>query len=79
MKSAIISEPVRQLPANVIDFRSHPVVRALENIGGSVSSNRELAKLMSVSEGEASKRWREIEDRLDIVRVGKQLSIRLRA
>lgn len=66
-------------PENVIQFPAkHPVVQALERNGGSVASNRELASLMSVSDGEASKRWQEIEHLLDVRRVGKELRIALR-
>jgi hypothetical protein len=68
--------PHNRLPANVVPF-SHPVVATLEK-HGPVSSNRRLAELMSVSEGEASKRCQEIEHLLDVHRVGKQLSIALR-
>lgn len=68
-----------QFPENVVDFQHHPVVAALQKNGGSVSSNRELASLMNVTEGEASKRWQEIQNRLEVQRVGKQLSIALRA
>lgn len=70
-------KPTR-LPENVIDFRAHPVVTALKNNGGSVSSNRELARLMNVTDGESSKRCQEIEGQLDIHRVGKELRIALR-
>jgi hypothetical protein len=69
----------KSLPANVVPLiAKHPVVAALENNGGSVASNRELAELMSVSAGEASKRWQEIEDQLSLSRDGKQLRISLR-
>lgn len=64
--------------ANVVQFPAkHPVLKALSDSGGTVSSNRELASLMSVSEGEASKRYREVADQLRIERVGKQLKISL--
>lgn len=68
-----------RLPANVVSFSSHPVVKALQENGGSVSSNRELARLMGVCDGEASKRCREISGRLKVERVGKELRIMLRA
>lgn len=70
------------LPANVIDFRrcdAHPVIAALERNGGSVASNRELARLMSVTDGEATKRVREVLDLLVTERVGKELRIALRS
>lgn len=68
-----------QFPENVISFQKHPVVTALKSNGGSVSSNQELADLMKVSKGEASKRWQEIEDQLIVTRHGKQLNIALKA
>lgn len=67
----------KRLPANVVAL--HPVVEALESNGGSVSSNQELAQLMGVTEGEASKRWQEIRWQLKLERQGKQLRIALRA
>lgn len=68
-----------QFPENVISFQKHPVVTALKANGGSVESNQELATLMSVSKGESSKRWQEIEDQLIVTRHGKQLRIALKA
>lgn len=68
-----------QFPENVISFRQHPVVSALKSNGGSVSSNQELADLMKVSKGEASKRWQEVENQLTVTRDGKQLRIALKA
>lgn len=70
---------LERLPANVISFRQHPVVKALSDNGGSVASNRELARLMNVTDGEASKRWQEIESQLNVHRVGKELRIALKA
>lgn len=71
----------RHLPANVVDFQPaaqrHPVLAAIEKAGGSVASNRELAGLMSVTEGEASKRVGEVRDHLEIERCGKEKRIRL--
>lgn len=65
--------------ANVLQFPAkHPVVRALENVGGSVASNAELALLMGVSDGESSKRWKEIAALLDVTKVGKHVQISLR-
>lgn len=67
--------------ANVITFPAggkHPVVAALEKVGGSVASNRELAQLMGVTDGEASKRVAEIEPALILTKDGKQLRIALR-
>jgi hypothetical protein len=64
------------LPANVIQFK-HPVVRALENVGKPVT-NGELARLMGVSDGEASKRWREVAHMLEVARAGKECRISLK-
>jgi hypothetical protein len=70
-------KPLERLPENVVEL--HPVVKALESVGGEVSSNQELARLMNVTEGESSKRWQEIEDQLEVRKVGKHLRIALRA
>ena len=68
------------VPTNVVAFPAkHPVVAALETNGGSATSNRDLAKLMSVTEGEASKRVREVSHLLNIERVGKETRISLKA
>lgn len=66
-----------------MDYRStndlsNPVIEALERNGGKVSSNRELAALMQVSEGEATKRVNELGDRLYIVRKGREKLISVR-
>jgi hypothetical protein len=69
----------KSLPANVVPLiAKHPVVAALENNGGSVASNRELASLMSVSPGEAVKRTQEVEHLLDTWREGKEKRIALK-
>lgn len=68
----------KSLPANVVPFVKHPVIAALETAGGGVASNRHLATLMGVSPGESTKRVREVADRLDLVRVGKELRINLK-
>jgi hypothetical protein len=64
------------LPANVIAFK-HPVVRALESVNRPVT-NGELARLMGVSDGEASKRWREVAHLLEVARAGKERRIALK-
>ena len=69
----------RELPKGVIEFSNHPVIRALTDAGGSVRSHRELAQLLQMDEGAASRRRQEVENQLDITRVGKQLRIALRA
>jgi hypothetical protein len=55
----------------------HPVISALENIKVPVN-NGELARLMGVSDGEASKRWREVAHLLEVARVGKERRISLK-
>jgi hypothetical protein len=65
-----------RLPANVIAFK-HPVVRALESVNRPVT-NGELARLMGVSDGEASKRWREVAHLLEVTRAGKERRIALK-
>lgn len=69
-------EPQENTAANVVSF--HPVVRALEKAGGSVGSNRELARLMKCSEGEASKRVSEVYHLVAAQKVGKEVRISLR-
>lgn len=61
--------------SNVVQL--HPVVEALQRAGNPVS-NRDLAHLMNVSDGESSKRWQEVRDQLDIGREGKELRISLK-
>lgn len=69
----------KRFPANVIPFSGkHPVQAAIEANGGSVASNRELAALMSVSDGEASKRWKEIRHLLNVERVGREVRLALK-
>jgi hypothetical protein len=55
----------------------HPVLSALENVKVPVN-NGELARLMGVSDGEASKRWREVAHLLEVARVGKERRIALK-
>lgn len=57
----------------------HPVLRALSDNGGTAASNRDLARLMGVTEGEASKRVREVAHLLTIERNGKETRINLKA
>ena len=68
----------KPFPKEVIDFRNHPVVKALRGVGGSVTSHRQLAELMGIDEGAATRRRHEVEDYLDVTKVGKQLRIALR-
>lgn len=55
----------------------HKVIKALETQRGPVS-NSKLAELLGETDGEASKSWREVQDRLEIGRQGKELRIQLR-
>lgn len=70
-------KPRTVLPPNVIPLSRHPVVKALEEAGRPLS-NRELARAMAVSDGEASKRWQEVAGVLDVCRQGKHLQLSLR-
>lgn len=63
---------------NVVTLADHPAVKALRENGGSVASNRALAKLMGVSDGEASKRRGEVAGLIIEEKVGKETRIRLR-
>ncbi|PPD06302.1 MAG: hypothetical protein CTY28_14565 [Hyphomicrobium sp.] len=63
--------------SNVLAF-PHPVVSALQSAGGTVASNQQLATLMGVTEGEASKRVEEVRHLLDLRREGKRIVISLR-
>lgn len=69
----------KPFPKEVIDFRNHPVVKALRDVGGSVTSHRALAAAMGIDEGAATRRRQEVEDLLEVTRHGKQLRIALRA
>ena len=69
----------KPFPKEVIDFSNHPVVKALRDNGGSVTSHRALAQLLQMDEGAASRRRQEVEDLLEVTRHGKQLRIALRA
>jgi hypothetical protein len=67
-------------PRKVLSYRlpaKHPVISALENIKVPVN-NGELARLMGVSDGEASKRWREVAHLLEVARAGKERRIALK-
>lgn len=80
----------QRLPENVVPFAGkpqdratiageHPVLVALAGISGPVS-NRELARLMGVTDGEASKRVREASAAglVDVRRAGRHVQISLR-
>lgn len=72
---------VKRLPenvsANVVPFSGKPAaIEALEKVGRPVS-NRELAKLMGVTDGEASKRVKELGNLVNVQRNGKALMISL--
>lgn len=66
------------LPKNVVRLHTgkHPVIAAIETAGRAVS-NKELAQLMGVCDGEATKRRREVAHRLREVRVGKYVMVAL--
>jgi hypothetical protein len=66
------------LPANVVAFRpaNHPVIDALERAGRPVNNN-ELASLMQVTAGEATKRRREVAGRIQERRTGKHMMVAL--
>jgi hypothetical protein len=66
----------KRLPDNVFPLR-HPAIEAIERADHPLT-NRELAEAMSVSEGEASKRWQEVAHLLDVGRQGKELRITLK-
>lgn len=64
--------------SEIVQFpMKHKVIKALETQRGPVS-NAKLAELLGETEGEASKSWREVQDRLEIGRQGKELRIALR-
>jgi len=76
----------QRLPANVVTFSgkcpatvagNHPVVNALATVAGPVT-NGELARLMGVTDGEASKRVREVANVLDVRRDGRHVLIALK-
>lgn len=66
------------LPANFVELRpsKHPVIDALERAGRPVNNN-ELASLMGVCAGEATKRRREVAHMLREQRAGKHLMVAL--
>ena len=68
----------RSLPAaNVVEFPGkHPVIEAIEQAGRPIT-NRELARLMGVCDGEATKRRREVAGRICEHRVGKHVMVAL--
>lgn len=67
-----------QLPANVVELRpeTHPVIVALQRAGRPVNNN-ELASLMQVTAGEATKRRREVAGRIREQHVGKCVMVAL--
>lgn len=66
------------LPANVVPIRpeTHPVIDALQRAGRPVNNN-ELASLMRVTAGEATKRRREVAGRIREQHVGKCVMVAL--
>lgn len=69
----------RELPKGVIQLSEHPVFKALQANGGSVTSHRQLAHLLGIDEGAATRRRQEVEEHLSITRAGKQLRIALKS
>ena len=67
-------------PTNVVRFPTvkHPVLQVLETSGRTMS-NGELAKAMGVSDSEASKRWQEVAELLEMGWNGKFRTIGLKA
>jgi hypothetical protein len=63
----------------VVDLHEHRVWKAIERNGGSVSSHQELADLLGIDPGPASRLRQEIDEHLELTKVGKQLRIALRA
>jgi hypothetical protein len=68
-----------EIGKGVIDLHEHRVWKAIKANGGSVNSHRELSQLLGIDEGAASRLRQEIEDHLQMTRIGKQLRIALRA
>jgi hypothetical protein len=67
------------LPANVVRFpEKHPVIAALERAKRPIN-NSELAKLMAVCDGEATKRRKEVADLISVARVGRECMISLKS
>lgn len=66
------------LPANVVELRpaKHPVIAALEKVGRPVN-NAELANLMNVCDGEATKRRREVSRQIREYRNGRSIMVAL--
>jgi hypothetical protein len=67
--------PLETIPANV---GKHPVILALEQARRPVN-NSELAKLMNVCNGEATKRRREVANVINVQRIGRECIISLKA
>lgn len=74
--------PRRKAPTpatNVVAFPvTHPVIAALEQRGGTIASNNELAAMMGVNPGEATKRVDEVLHRVERRKIGKRVEISLR-
>jgi hypothetical protein len=68
-----------QLPEGVVQLRNHPVFKALQANGGSVTSHRQLSQLLGIDEGAATRRRQEVEEHLTMERRGKQLRIALKS
>ena len=67
-----------EIGKGVVDLHEHRVWKAIERNGGSVSSHQELADLLGIDPGPASRLRQEIDDHLKLTKVGKQLRIELK-
>lgn len=68
-----------EIGKGIVDLHEHRVWKAIERNGGSVSSHQELANLLGIDPGPASRLRQEIDEHLELTKVGKQLRIALRA
>lgn len=68
-------------PGNVVRLQQpaarHPVIDALASVDGPVNV-RGIARLMGVTDGEASRRWREVADQLRVERQGRDVWLSLK-
>ncbi len=67
-----------EIGKGVVDLHEHRVWKAIVRNGGSVSSHQELADLLGIDPGPASRLRQEIDDHLKLTKVGKQLRIELK-
>jgi hypothetical protein len=74
-------KPGKPMPTNILPFANHPAHIALKKAGGEVGSNRELAGMQSVCDGEGTKRVDELVAAgvAERKKIGKRTVIRLTA